>query len=60
MARAGDAVHRGQPILVLEAMKMEHTIVAPGDGTLETLGVEVGQQVNDGQTLFAIKADASV
>ncbi len=36
-AKVGDSVRRDQPILVLEAMKMEHTILAPIDGRIERL-----------------------
>jgi len=53
-ARPGDAVKRDQPILVLEAMKMEHTIVAPIDGKLERLSLSVGDRVTEGTELFHI------
>ncbi|MGE3307318.1 MAG: acetyl-CoA carboxylase biotin carboxylase subunit [Rhizobiaceae bacterium] len=49
-AAAGDAVTKGQPLLVLEAMKMEHTIAAPHDGTLAEIAAE-GAQVTDGTVL---------
>ncbi|HTO57765.1 MAG TPA: acetyl-CoA carboxylase biotin carboxylase subunit [Pseudomonadales bacterium] len=52
--KAGDAVKRDQPILVLEAMKMEHTIVAPVDGKLERLSLSVGDRVTEGSELFQI------
>ena len=52
--RAGDAVKRDQPILILEAMKMEHTIVAPVDGKLERLSLSVGDRVTEGSELFRI------
>ena len=45
----------GQPLLVLEAMKMEHEIVAPSDGPLEALPVAVGDQVDAGAMLAAIE-----
>ena len=41
-ARAGDAVTKGQPVVVLEAMKMEHALVAPFDGVVGEIGVSVG------------------
>ncbi len=53
-ARVGDLVRRDQPILVLEAMKMEHTITAPIDGTIERLALAVGDRVIDGAELFQI------
>ena len=49
-AAAGDAVTRGQPLLVLEAMKMEHTIAATHDGVLAEIVAE-GTQVTDGMVL---------
>jgi acetyl/propionyl-CoA carboxylase alpha subunit len=52
----GDSVTAGQPLLVLEAMKMEHEIVAPTDGTVAALGVGVGDQVDAGALLAAIEA----
>ncbi|HTF52705.1 MAG TPA: biotin carboxylase N-terminal domain-containing protein [Pseudonocardia sp.] len=41
----GDLVHAGQPLLVIEAMKMEHTIAAPTDGVIAELAVREGSQV---------------
>jgi biotin carboxyl carrier protein len=48
LAAAGDAVARGQPLVVLEAMKMEHAIVAPVDGVIERLPFAVGDLVEEG------------
>jgi geranyl-CoA carboxylase alpha subunit len=53
-AAVGDVVAKGQLVLVLEAMKMEHRIVADADGKLETLLVNVGQQVKTRQLLAEI------
>lgn len=50
---AGDRVGAGQPLLWLEAMKMEHRITAPAAGTLTALPVRTGQQVEVG-TLLAV------
>jgi propionyl-CoA carboxylase alpha chain len=50
----GDRVRTGQPLLALEAMKMEHEIVATADGVVTTLPVEVGSQVDAGALLAAI------
>jgi len=49
-AGQGETVARGQPLLVLEAMKMEHTITAPQDGVIAEIAVE-GMQVSDGAVL---------
>ena len=55
-AKAGDAVVKGTPLLVLEAMKMEHAVVARGPGKIAALLVEEGQQVALGQLLVRIDA----
>jgi len=52
--QAGDVVSRGQPLLVMEAMKMEHTIAAPAAGTVSEVFFLVGDQVPDGATLIAL------
>ena len=54
MVAEGDAVEAGQPLLVLEAMKMEHTLKAPVDGTVEKISAGEGDQVSDGQVLVKI------
>jgi acetyl/propionyl-CoA carboxylase alpha subunit len=54
-AAAGDTVTSGQPLIWLEAMKMEHTITAPGDGVLAELNVQPGQQVEVGAVLARIE-----
>ena len=41
----GDTVSRGQPLLVIEAMKMENIIKAQGDGTIKSIHVKPGQSV---------------
>jgi propionyl-CoA carboxylase alpha chain len=58
LADPGTAVAAGQPLLVLEAMKMEHEIVAPSAGTLSELHVGEGAQVEAGAVLAVIDADA--
>jgi propionyl-CoA carboxylase alpha chain len=54
-AAEGATVQAGDPLLVLEAMKMEHEIVAPASGVLTALPVAVGQQVAAGALLAAIE-----
>jgi propionyl-CoA carboxylase alpha chain len=50
----GDTVERGQPMLWLEAMKMEHQILAPAAGVVATLHAEVGRQVETGAVLAVV------
>ena len=54
--RAGDAVSRGQPLAVMEAMKMEHTIAAPADGVVQELLYAPGDQVTEGAELLRLAA----
>ena len=53
---AGSTVSTGQAVLVLEAMKMQHTIKAPADGVLDELAVVVGQQVAAGEVLAVVSS----
>ena len=53
-ASAGQAVKRGQVLLILEAMKMENEIVAPQDGTVATLNDADGDSVEPGATLATL------
>jgi len=55
-AAVGEAVNAGQPLVWLEAMKMEHTITAPADGVLVELNVSAGQQVEVGAVLARVEA----
>jgi propionyl-CoA carboxylase alpha chain len=55
-AAVGDTVTTGQPLIWLEAMKMEHTITAPADGVLAELNVDTGQQVEVGAVLARVEA----
>ena len=52
----GDTVAAGQPILWLEAMKMQHRIDAPGDGIVTELPVQAGQQIDVGAVLAVVTA----
>lgn len=54
MVDQGDRVEAGQPLLVLEAMKMENEITAPRAGVVNTLNVSPGRSVNLGETLVDI------
>jgi 3-methylcrotonyl-CoA carboxylase alpha subunit len=58
LAKAGDAVKAGQPLAVMEAMKMEHTVAAPRDGTVAELLYGVGDQVAEGAELLRLQAPA--
>jgi acetyl/propionyl-CoA carboxylase alpha subunit len=58
-AAIGDTVTAGQPLIWLEAMKMEHTITAPTDGVLTQLDVTTGQQVDVGAVLARVEAPQS-
>ena len=58
-AKAGDTVTKGQPIVVLEAMKMEHALIAPFDGVVGEIGVAVGDQVTADAVLAKVEAVAS-
>jgi propionyl-CoA carboxylase alpha chain/3-methylcrotonyl-CoA carboxylase alpha subunit len=53
---AGQAVAKGRPLVVLEAMKMEHALIAPFNGTVSELAVKVGDQVVEGAVLARVEA----
>ena len=50
-ASAGQAVKKGEVVLLLEAMKMENEVVAPQDGTIATINVAAGDMVEAGNVL---------
>lgn len=50
----GDAVERGQPLLVLEAMKMQNELASPGDGVVEEILVSAGQSVESNVLLVRL------
>ena len=58
LVAAGSTVAKGAPLLILEAMKMEHTICAPADGTVRGFRVAVGEQVREGWELIEFEAAA--
>ncbi|MBX9731376.1 MAG: ATP-grasp domain-containing protein, partial [Sphingomonas sp.] len=51
---AGDVVTKGQRLVTLEAMKMEHSLTAPFDGTIEELNATAGGQVSEGTVLVKV------
>jgi 3-methylcrotonyl-CoA carboxylase alpha subunit len=56
LVTAGSTVAKGAPLLILEAMKMEHTICAPADGTVRGYRAAVGEQVREGWDLIEFEA----
>jgi acetyl-CoA carboxylase carboxyltransferase component len=65
LVAAGDSVHVGQPLLVIESMKMEHVVAAERSGVVTALGVVAGDTVNPGDALVSfdeahVEAAASV
>jgi 3-methylcrotonyl-CoA carboxylase alpha subunit len=58
LARAGDAVAKGAPLIILEAMKMEHTITSPGAGRVSAVHYRQGDQVSEGVNLIDVDVDA--
>ncbi len=57
LVAAGDAVVAGQPLVVLEAMKMENEVKSPQDGIVSGVAVEAGQPVNAGEILVRFASD---
>jgi 3-methylcrotonyl-CoA carboxylase alpha subunit len=53
--KTGARVRKGQPLVVVEAMKMEHTITAPADGEIAAVNVSVGEQVDEKKELVRFK-----
>jgi len=59
MVRAGQKVEKGQPLMIIEAMKMEHTIAAPGAGVVTQVLFGKGEQVKEGEQLIRFEPEAS-
>ncbi|MDX1654357.1 MAG: acetyl/propionyl/methylcrotonyl-CoA carboxylase subunit alpha [Candidatus Competibacteraceae bacterium] len=57
LVKEGDRVDRGAALVILEAMKMEHTITAPQGGQVERINYRVGEQVEEGAELLAIQGE---
>jgi 3-methylcrotonyl-CoA carboxylase alpha subunit len=59
MVAEGASVEKGTPLLIMEAMKMEHTISAPAKGKVEALNYAVGDQVAEGAQLLSFVPEAN-
>ena len=55
LVKPGDSVKQGQPLVVLEAMKMENQITAPVVGTVKSVDVAVGESVQEGHVLVVLE-----
>ncbi len=55
MVEVGDKISKGQPLVVMEAMKLQTTLCAGGDGKIEAVNVKVGDMVAEGTELVRIK-----
>jgi propionyl-CoA carboxylase alpha chain len=53
--KKGDTVTAGAPVVVLEAMKMEHTVAAPYDGVVTEINAEAGRSVETGTVLAVVE-----
>ena len=60
MVAPGTNVRRGQPLIVIEAMKMEHTVTAPTDGIIEAVRFAPGDLVEEGAELIALAPEGQV
>ena len=56
-AKSGQKIAKDDPLIVLEAMKMEHVLAAPRDGVLAAVNVAEGDQVVDGTVLIALEPE---
>jgi 3-methylcrotonyl-CoA carboxylase alpha subunit len=57
LVAAGDQVTKGQPLVAIEAMKMEHVIRSPGSGRIKSVLTRPGEMVNGGVALVEIESD---
>jgi biotin carboxyl carrier protein len=55
LVKPGDSVKQGQPLVVLEAMKMENQITAPVAGTVKSVDVKEGESVGEGHVLVVLE-----
>lgn len=51
----GDAIEKGQPVVILEAMKMKMPVPAHQSGVIKAIAVKVGDRINPGSLLFEIE-----
>jgi 3-methylcrotonyl-CoA carboxylase alpha subunit len=58
LKQKGDKIRAGERLMILEAMKMEHTIHAPKDGVLREVFYDIGSQVSEGAELLALDSEA--
>lgn len=56
LVKVGEKVTKGQPLAVMEAMKLQTTLSAGGDGVVEAIGVQEGQMITEGTELVRVKA----
>jgi 3-methylcrotonyl-CoA carboxylase alpha subunit len=59
MVQAGAVIGKGDPLIVMEAMKMEHTLTAPADGVVQEVLYAIGDQVQDGAQLVTLEEAAA-
>jgi 3-methylcrotonyl-CoA carboxylase alpha subunit len=59
LVKEGEAVSRGAPLIVMEAMKMEHTVTAPSAGKVERILCKVGEQMKEGVELLRMAEENS-
>lgn len=57
LVKAGDVVKKTQPLIIVEAMKMEHTLNSPDDGTVKEVFFSLGAQVDEGVELLQLSTD---
>jgi 3-methylcrotonyl-CoA carboxylase alpha subunit len=58
LVKAGERVSRGQPLMIIEAMKMEHTVRAPAEGVVQSVNFASGDRVEEGVELLELEAEA--
>ncbi len=56
LCKEQEAIEKGQTLMIIEAMKMEHNIIAPKSGTISKINFDIGHQVREGDELLALKS----